>query len=311
MNLHIGKFLDRYIGIPLCGILYIFIHAWEVFIRRSRPVQVERILLIKLWGVGNLTLLLPSIEALRKKYPDAKIHFLTLKPNRDFLLKHPFLDRILTVSISSSPAFFFSTIGALFRTRRSKIDLLLDFEQFCRFSALFSLLSGAKQRIGFHNPRQARGFLYTVQVPYDNHKHTKDSFFEIARAAGAKKARDHWPPNMDYLLKEGKHVRDLFLEEQFPVKDEIVLRSLAHLTQDNKRKEIRCSDILAECRKKEQQLFRNVAARRISSILQQYQIRTRSGHRQYFVREAAVARLKLIEEMYGLKLFDNDSDTPF
>ena len=92
MNLHIGKFFDRYFGIPLCGILYLLIHAWEVIFQKNRDIQVKKILLLKMWGVGNLMLILPALEALQKKYPKAKILFLTLKSNRGLLEGHPFLD---------------------------------------------------------------------------------------------------------------------------------------------------------------------------------------------------------------------------
>jgi hypothetical protein len=113
------------------------------------------------------------------------------------------------------------------------------------------------------------------------------------------------------LTEHARRVQNLFVEDQFPFIDEMVLRALAHLTQDHTQRDIRCTDILDECRKAEPYAFRSVTARRISSVLHYYGIKTRQGHRKYYPKEDAIRELKLLEERYGIVLFENDSDIPF
>jgi lipopolysaccharide heptosyltransferase II len=184
MNLSLVKYIDRYVGILLCYLFSAF-HLFREMIWPVRGAVVpRRILLVKLWGLGNIVMLLPVIRAVRRRYPEAEIHFLTLGGNRDLLVREPDLDHVHFLDDSSIVKLCFSGMRELFGLRRTGIDLLIDFEQFARASALFGYLINAKQRIGLRTPGQGRGLIYTVQVPYDDGQHMTDTFLDLARAAG-------------------------------------------------------------------------------------------------------------------------------
>jgi ADP-heptose:LPS heptosyltransferase len=140
--------------------------------------------MIKLWGIGNLVMILPLIRAVRRHYPHAEIHFLTLEHNAGMLQHVAGLDRLITFE----PAGLVSALLDLLRTlgslRKNRYELVLDFEQFLKVSPLMAGLSGAAQTIGFRTEGQARHALYNVKVPYRRDRHMSLTFGDIVRSAG-------------------------------------------------------------------------------------------------------------------------------
>ena len=61
------KFIDKYLGAPICSFLALF--------RKKKWLSAgyKRILVVQLWGIGETILVLPSVEALRKNFPKADI----------------------------------------------------------------------------------------------------------------------------------------------------------------------------------------------------------------------------------------------
>ena len=82
MNLAAVKYIDRYGGILLCHLLSALHLFREMVWPVDSTVVPRRILLVKLWGLGNIVMMLPVIRAVRRCYPDARIEFLTLRGNR-------------------------------------------------------------------------------------------------------------------------------------------------------------------------------------------------------------------------------------
>lgn len=184
MNLNLAKYLDRYVGIILCYVLAALHLIREMIAPRESWISVRRILLVKFWGFGNIVLLLPIFRLIRRRYPRAEIHLLTLEANRQILTGNTDLDKVWTVDDSGGIKLASSMLKALVGLRKAKIDLFLDFEQFARTSTLFGFLIGAPQRVGLKTPRQGRYLLYTAPVNYDDEQHMSRTFLDIARSAG-------------------------------------------------------------------------------------------------------------------------------
>ncbi len=181
MNLTLGKWLDRFLGIPLVYAARML----EVLRPGGRKrVEPRRILMIKLWGAGNVVLIIPIIRALKRRYPDAQLAFLTLESNRSLLAPMKELDEVVILSQESLIRCGASAVGAVRALRRFAPDVLVDFEQFCRLSALLGWMSGAPQRIGLKTQGQARDGLYTAKVPYDDRRHMSRTFLAVARVLG-------------------------------------------------------------------------------------------------------------------------------
>jgi ADP-heptose:LPS heptosyltransferase len=111
----------------------------SVFIDRS---LVQRILLIKLRGIGDV---LPSTVVagnLRRAFPEARIDFLTEPSAVDVLQGNPHIDRIVVYdrAMMSGAAF-------IQRVRSDAYDLVIDLFGNLR-TALVARLSRARYRVG-------------------------------------------------------------------------------------------------------------------------------------------------------------------
>jgi ADP-heptose:LPS heptosyltransferase len=190
VNLSFAKWIDRWAGGAACATLPALRTLREMASPRESLVgEPRRILLVKFWGLGNLVLLLPVFRALRERYPGARIDLLTLARNRDLLDGVRDLDGLLLVKDGSAPSIAASLVAALVRARRARYDLVVDFEQFARASALFAFLAGAPQTVGLDTPGQGRGRMYHARVPYDDGQHMSATFLDLARAAGVPRSR--------------------------------------------------------------------------------------------------------------------------
>ncbi len=191
MNLHLAKYLDRYLGIFFCYLLAALHLFGEMISPHDGAIRVRRVLMVKFWGFGNIVLLLPVFHLVRLRFPNAEIHLLTLSRNRKIIEGNPDLDRVWTVNDSGATLLLFSMLKAITGLRRARIDLFLDFEQFARTSALFGFMIGAPQRVGLKTPGQGRSLLYTAQVKYTEEQHMSCTFLDIARAAGVRSDTYH------------------------------------------------------------------------------------------------------------------------
>ncbi len=182
-SLNFLKLLDRYAGIPA---LYLLAGLRALFsiLFPPRNVEVRTIVMVKLWGVGNLAMIFPMIRAVRQAFPGARIHFLTIDRNAEFLETLTDLDSIITLKSGGALTSLFDLIRLPFRLVRLRPDLYLDFEQFLRVTAIIGLLSGAPQRVGLKTPGQARARLYNIKVPYRLDRHMTRTFGDVVRSAG-------------------------------------------------------------------------------------------------------------------------------
>jgi ADP-heptose:LPS heptosyltransferase len=173
--------------------------------------EPRSILLVKFWGLGNLVLLLPVFRALRRRYPGARITLLTLARNRELLEGVEDLDGLLLVRDGSLFAVLRTLLAALRRARAARPDLVIDFEQFARASAIFAFLTGAPHTVGLDTPRQGRGRMFHARVPYDDGRHTSETFLGLARVAGVETGR--YEPLPPPVFEADRAAADALLRE--------------------------------------------------------------------------------------------------
>lgn len=178
MKLGLVRFADRRIGIPLCWAVS---HGLRPPVRPHPPGDPRRILLMKWVGFGNLVLASPAISAIRRRYPLADITFVTLSANRGLLERFPDLDRVYYFDVSGLKSVARETARLIAFLHRERFDLVIDFEQFSRYSAIMTGLSGAPVRVGFDTPEQNRAGVYTHPVRYRDGAHMADVFGDLAR----------------------------------------------------------------------------------------------------------------------------------
>ena len=80
MNIGLMKYADEYIGRILCALL-----GRSKSQQAGFPATARNILFLKFWGMGSIILTAPAVQAVRQKFPQAKLHYLTFEVNREVL----------------------------------------------------------------------------------------------------------------------------------------------------------------------------------------------------------------------------------
>ncbi len=163
------KYVDRYLGIPLSFLFGAFCPG-KALPRSDSP---KKILIIQLSALGDTILAVPTLRAIRYRFPNAEITMLASSTNLDYLARCPYVDRRV--------AFHFPVHRLLYALRRERFDWAIDLEHWPRLSALLAYASGAPVRIGFSAAKQHRHFLFTEVVPHHPGQHEVLNFLHIAR----------------------------------------------------------------------------------------------------------------------------------
>lgn len=137
--------------------------------------------------MGSLVLAGPMFRHIAKKYPEASIHVLVFKQNREILeiLGTVPSENILTVRNTTFRSFTGDSIKVIKIMRGLKIDAVIDCELFSRISSIFSFLCGAPKRAGFHPHNQEglyRGNFINRPVPYNTYTHISEQLITLVDA---------------------------------------------------------------------------------------------------------------------------------
>ena len=184
MNINFQRKVDRYIGAFICRL-------FSLFHRKSKDeddgFQAKKFLVILLSEMGSLILAYPMFQQLKKRYPGANLYGLLLERNKEVLtllgVTPP--ENILTIRDTSFHVFAIDCLRALNQIRKLKVDVVIDCELFARISSIFSFLSGAKIRVGFHPYTQEglyRGSFINRPVLFNPYHHISRQFLTLAAA---------------------------------------------------------------------------------------------------------------------------------
>ncbi|MBI5215756.1 MAG: glycosyltransferase family 9 protein [Ignavibacteriae bacterium] len=172
------KFVDYYIGIPLVWLLSFF--AGGNRNAELRKLEPKRILVVKLVALGDAVLLVPSLRALRRHFPDAEITFLGTSLTENIIKQFPeYVDNIISVDVvrlGKSPSYAFGMISML---RSLNCDVVIDFEQWTRLTPLLLAFGNIPVRIGFKTVGQHHHYLYTHAVERTPSRHEAKSFLSL------------------------------------------------------------------------------------------------------------------------------------
>jgi len=174
MNIGLMKYADEYIGRILCALL-----GRSKSRRAGFPETAGNILFIKFWGMGSIILTAPAVKAMREKFPQAKLHYLTFESNREVLEVLGIADSIITIKLSNPFKFNIDTLKLIKKLRQVNFDIVYDFEFFTYYSALINRLVKPKYSTGFDNRKNKRSRLFTHTVEFNDHIHTRDNFLNL------------------------------------------------------------------------------------------------------------------------------------
>ena len=185
MNIPYMRKIDYFLGIPVC-LLFGTLHRIKLlfFQKQKTSLNPNKILFIKLFGIGSIVLSLPAIQKARLKYPDAELYFLTFKGNDSVLILTDMIrkENILLIDTANFFSFFATTIACILSRFRLKFDFTIDLEFFSRFTAILSFLIGSKNRAGFYNHHTEglyRGNFLTHKIYYNHYQHTSLAYLDL------------------------------------------------------------------------------------------------------------------------------------
>jgi ADP-heptose:LPS heptosyltransferase len=175
--------IDHWVGLPLCfglGALVSLRHklwSWP-----ERPIR-ERgtIVIIKFFGLGSIVQSTPLLAAIRRRYPEGRLAFLTFPENEALVRRLNLCTDVLLIRSRSLLAFVLDTLGAIVWMQGQDIDAVVDLEFFTKFSTLLAVLGGARRRVGYHLNAFWRRSLLTAPVYFNYYHHITDVFAQAGR----------------------------------------------------------------------------------------------------------------------------------
>ncbi|MEO6974433.1 MAG: glycosyltransferase family 9 protein [Gallionella sp.] len=184
MNIKFQRAVDRYAGVPICALLSL---VNRVVSNEPDGTPPKNILVILLSEMGSLVLAHPMFMRLKQQYPEAQIHVLMFAKNREVLDLLGVIPRenVMTLDDGSLKGLVGDSLRAIRRMHKLKIDAVIDCELFARISSIFSYLSGASTRVGFHPHTQEglyRGSFINRPVLYNTYRHLTQQFLTLASA---------------------------------------------------------------------------------------------------------------------------------
>lgn len=187
MNIKFQRAVDRLAGVPICAFLSLVDRLRSLAGVNAKPSAPRRILVILLSEMGSLVLAHPMFVRLKQQYPDASLHIMLFGKNREVLDLLGVLpqENVLTIDDRSLTGFALDSLRAIRRMRSPGFDVVIDCELFSRVSSIFSWLSGAPVRVGFHRHTQEglyRGSFINRPVLYNPYRHLSQQFLTMVAA---------------------------------------------------------------------------------------------------------------------------------
>jgi heptosyltransferase-1 len=191
----------------------------------QRDLNGAKILFIRLSSLGDLILTLPTLKAIKERYPSAHVTWLVQDALQDVLSGNPYLDEILPLDLLSmtdkyaTPQTwlrggrrFFRNIGRAYHIfRKRKFDVVLEFQALFK-SGIFASLKRGAERYGFKNAREmSHLFLNHPIFVRDKSRHAVENYLQFARHFGCSTKEVEFPI---YIPPEDeRYIDQLLLQE--------------------------------------------------------------------------------------------------
>lgn len=216
MNYTLMRLLDKYVGTLICFAIY----STKIFRLTPKYVRSKKILITKFWGIGSIVLTSPTLKAVREKFPDAKITFLTLERNKGLYEDSGLFDEILYFKLKNIGDVFLNFFKTVLKLRKQKFDLAIDLDVFQMFTPLLLSLSNVEVAIGHDVGKIGKALLYDRRVMYNNKQHISDSFFDLARLLGI----ENKPPLVKIPVSKSdkKYINNILEEKKVKKSDKII-----------------------------------------------------------------------------------------
>jgi len=140
--------------------------------KTDEVAEPRRLLIIRPGGIGDAVLLVPTLAAIRERYPAAEITVLAERRNAAIFELCPAVDHLL----------LYDRPGELLAAIRGRYDVVIDTEQWHRLSAVVARLAVSSVKIGYGTNERARLFTHSVAYSHDDYEAL--SFFRLLESLG-------------------------------------------------------------------------------------------------------------------------------
>ncbi len=151
----------------------------------------KNILIIKPSALGDVITALPAVNALKQRYPHAKITWLIRPEFAPILDCAPGVDKKLIFDRKKlgkwwcCPKSFKLLLNLLSSLKKPGFDLVIDLQGLFR-TAVFTRLTGCKKRIGMRSAREGSTLFYTDRIDlHPESVHVVDQYLHLVAAVGA------------------------------------------------------------------------------------------------------------------------------
>ena len=153
------------------------------------PIQgVNRILILRADGIGDVLNSTPAISALRSAYHAARISVVVRPPGAEMLHLNPHIDEVQVYDGDGTHKGLMGKLRFVRQLRKRDYDLAAVLYNSSQ-SNLMAYLSGARYRVGRKSERKGFSFTLTSAVTFRDPKGTKheiDRNMDVVRLTGAK-----------------------------------------------------------------------------------------------------------------------------
>ncbi len=135
--------------------------------------------------MGSIIQATPMLQAIRQKFPEAEITFVSTQANKNFLQKIDLIDTIITVNDKGLFKLLGSTLNTIVTLIKKRPDVYIDLEIYSNYSTLVALFSLSKNRIGFYlRDSSFRMGIYTHMMFFNPRVPISGVYLQIARLFG-------------------------------------------------------------------------------------------------------------------------------
>src|SRR5262245_47310157 len=182
MNIDAMRWIDRYVGVPLCAIATPLVRLWHRAFAKT-PGSPPRVLFIEMSEMGSTILAAPAMQKARERL-GAELFFVIFRKNVGSLEMLGMISQnnVFTIRDESLFHLTWDTAAFLFWARHKGIDTVIDLELFSRYTAMLAGFSGGSRRVGFYGFHQQglyRGEMLTHRVAYNPHIHVAKNFIAL------------------------------------------------------------------------------------------------------------------------------------
>lgn len=155
------------------------------------PEDIKNILVIRTAYIGDVVMTLPLLQPLKKRFPNARLTFLTAPGSVPVLENNPYVDEV----ISYAPFWFYPTPKGNYwpfrkQLKKRAFDLVIEARADIRELLLLVLPIKAKYKVSYGVG--GGSYLLSHVVPYVKLKHKVDYHLDIARYLGGEIGDIEW-----------------------------------------------------------------------------------------------------------------------